>query len=395
VTNNVIVGNGGSYGGGVRVGTPYNPTIRNRNLTISHNQIRDNGGTNLAGGIGLFDGTENYSVNHNDLCGNFSAEYGGGISHYGRSNNGDIANNKLWFNQSYDEGGGIMIAGELNANLNQPSAGSGPVNIHENLIQDNLANDDGGGIRLLQAGNFPIEVVNNIITDNISTHEGGGLALDDATNVRIVNNTVMKNVTTATAVTSTGEAAPAGLSTALNSAQLQATLPADAPKYSKPLLFNNIFFDNRAGNWNGEFVSGIASPQAPATDPIRHWDMGSGDAGVQLTPTYSVLQQYDPGVVSSATNKVGVDPRVKAPFDVTVTILTSRTFPHFRQAVIVAKSMPPGLQGDYHLAGPFPPAHDGGTSSQPYTGGPFQAPKIDYDGQTRVPPPDIGADEVF
>jgi hypothetical protein len=395
VTNNVIVGNGGSYGGGVRVGTPYVTTIRNRNLTISHNQIRDNGGTNLAGGIGLFDGTENYSVDHNDLCGNFSAEYGGGISHYGRSNNGEIANNKLWFNQSYDEAGGIMIAGELNANLNQPSAGSGPVNIHENLIQDNLANDDGGGIRLLQAGNFPIAIVNNIITDNISTHEGGGLALDDATNVRIVNNTVMKNVTTATAVTSTGQPAPAGLSTALNSAQLQATLPANAPKFSKPLLFNNIFFDNRAGNWNGEFVSGIASPQAPATDPIRHWDMGSADAGVQLTPTYSILQQYDPGVVPSPTNKVGVDPRVRAPFDVTVTILTSRTFPSFRAAVIVAKNVPPGLQGDYHLAGLFPPANGGGTNSQPYTGGQFPAPRIDYDGQNRVPPPDIGADEVF
>jgi hypothetical protein len=395
LADNIIVGNGGSYGGGVRVGTPYSATIRNRNLSIDHNQIRDNGGTNLAGGIGLFNGTENYTVHHNDLCGNFSSEYGGGISHYGRSNNGDIANNKVWFNQSYDEAGGIMIAGELNANLNQPSAGSGPVTIHENLIQDNLANDDGGGIRLLQAGNFPIAIVNNIITDNISTHEGGGLALDDATNVRIVNNTVMKNVTTATALTSTGQAAPAGLSTASNSAQLQATLPANAPTYSKPLLFNNIFFDNRAGSWTGEFVSGIASPEAPADDPIRSWDMGSVDAGVQLAPTYSVLRQYDPGVVPSSTNKIGVDPRVKAAFDVTATILTSRTFPYFRQAVIVAKNMPPGLQGDYHLAGPFPPANGGGTNSQPYTGGPFPAPTIDYDGQNRVAPRDIGADEVF
>jgi hypothetical protein len=396
ITNNVIVGNGGSYGGGIRVGTPYLPDIRNRNLAISHNQIRDNGGTNLAGGIGLFDGTENYSVDHNDLCGNFSAEYGGGISHYGRSDNGAIANNRLWFNQSYDEAGGIMIAGELNRDLNRPSAGSGPVSVHENLIQDNLANDDGGGIRLLQAGNFPISVVNNIITDNISTHEGGGLALDDATNVRIVNNTVMKNVTTATAVTSNGQASPAGLSTALNSAQLQATLRPDAAKYSKPLLFNNIFFDNRSGSWNGEYVSGVASPQAPAGDPIRHWDMGSVDAGVGLTPVYSVLQQYDPGVVSSPTNKVGVDPGVKAPFDVSATILTSRTFPSFREAVIVAKNMPPGLQGDYHLAGTFPPANGTGTGSQPYPpSGQVSAPAIDYDGQRRGIRPDIGADEVF
>jgi hypothetical protein len=395
VSDNVIVGNGGSYGGGIRAGTPYNTTIHNRNLTIDHNQIRDNGGTNLAGGIGLFDGTDNYSVHHNDLCGNFSAEYGGGISHYGRGTGGDIGTNRLWFNQSYDEAGGIMIAGELSTNLNQPSAGSGPVTVHENLVQDNLANDDGGGIRLLQAGTSPISIVNNMITDNISTHEGGGLALDDATNVRIVNNTVMKNVTTATAITSTGEAAPAGLSTALTSVQLQATLPATAPKYSKPLLFNNIFYDNRAGNWNGLYVSGIASPQAPGGDPIRHWDLGSVDAGVTLTPTYSVLQQYDPGVTPSPTNKIGVDPHVRTPFDVSATILVSRTFPSFREAVIVAKNVPPELQGDYHLVGPVAPANGGGTGSQPNPGGAVQAPAIDYDGQRRAVPPDIGADEAF
>jgi hypothetical protein len=395
VTNNVIAGNSGSYGGGVRVGTPYNTTIRNRGLTVSHNQINDNGGTNLAGGVGLFDGTENYSIDHNDLCGNFSAEYGGGISHYGRSDNGDIANNRLWFNQSYDEAGGIMIAGELSANLAQPSAGSGPLSVHENLIQDNLSNDDGGGIRLLQAGNFPITIENNLITDNISTHEGGGLALDDATNVRLVNNTVMKNITTATAITSTGAPAPAGLATTLNSAQLQATLPANASRYSNPLLFNNVFYDNRAGNWNGEFVSGVGSPQAPAGDPVRRWELGSVDAGVTLTPTNSVLAQYDPGVTPSATNRVGQDPRVMAAFDVSVTILTSRTFPTFRSAVIVAKNVPPQLQGDYHLLGPVSPASNAGAFGRSYAGALVLAPRTDYDGTLRsLLFPDIGADEI-
>ena len=391
ISNNVIVGNGGSYGGGIRVGTPYSgTTARNDRVTISHNQIRDNGGTNLAGGVGLFTATTNYSVDHNDLCGNFSAEYGGGISHYGNSGGGSIANNRLWFNQSYDEAGGIMVAGELSTNLSLPSAGSGAVSIHENLVQDNLANDDGGGIRLLQAGNFPVSIVNNMITDNISTHEGGGIALDDSTNVRIVNNTVMKNVTTATAVTSTGAPAPAGLSTATNSDQLQATLPAGSPTWSNPLLFNNIFYDNRAGNWNGSYVSGIASPQAPAGDPFRHWDLGSVDAGVTLTPTNSILQQYDPGVVVSGTNKVGVDPQVKAPFDVSVMIQTSRTFPSFREAVIVAKNVPPQLQGDYHLIGITSPAVASGALSRSGVAAPF----IDYDGDQRTVRPEIGADEI-
>ena len=393
VSNNVIIGNSGSYGGAVRVGTPYAPTIVNRNLAITHNQIRDNGGTNLAGGIGLFSGTDRYSVDHNDLCGNFSAEYGGGLTQYGLSTGGDIGTNRLWLNESYDEGGGIMIAGELPADPNQPSAGSGPVTLDANLVQDNVANDDGGGIRLLQAGNVPISITNNMIDDNISTHEGGGLALDDATNVRIVNNTVMRNLTTATAITSTGQPAPAGLSTALNSAPLQRTLPRNSPAFSNPLLFNNIFSGNLAGTWNGTTVTGIDPKNAP-----NDWEMGSGDAGVTLTPTNSIIANST-GFAASATNKIGVDPLVKSPFDVSVQILTSRTFPSFREAVIIAKQVDPQLQGNYHLVGSASPAANSGAPSKVYVAPPaVPAPATDYDGQPRPQPvrtaPDIGADEV-
>ena len=44
-----------------------------------------------------------------------------------------------------------MVAGELPANPNDLSPGSGPVAIDSNVVQANLANDDGGGIRLLMA----------------------------------------------------------------------------------------------------------------------------------------------------------------------------------------------------------------------------------------------------
>ena len=93
-----------------------------------------------------------------------------------------------------------MIAGELPATPSALSPGSGAVDIDDNLIQANLADDDGGGIRFLMAGNFPMNVYNNMIVNNVSTHEGGGIALDDAPNVRVFNNTIMKNITTATAV---------------------------------------------------------------------------------------------------------------------------------------------------------------------------------------------------
>ena len=292
ISNNLIVGNSGTYGGAIRIGTPYTATesrpntwsvdtsLKNTGVRILHNRMRDNGGTNLAGGVGIFDGSDNYVVDHNDLCGNFSAEYGGGLSHYGLSDGGKITFNRIYLSGSYDEGGGVMIAGELNPNVNEPSAGAAHVNssltIDGNTVERNLANDDGGGIRFLQAGNVPISVTNNFVNDNISTHEGGGIALDDSTNVSIIGNTVMNNITTATALTSDGKPAPAGLSVAANSDQLQATLPAGTstnptPLYSRPTLRSNLFAGNLAGTWNGgtEKVTGITAADA------NPWDIGS------------------------------------------------------------------------------------------------------------------------
>jgi hypothetical protein len=399
VSDNVIIGNSGSYGGGVRVGTPYVDTS-NDNVSISHNRIRDNGGTNLAGGVGIFAGSDNYSVDHNDLCGNFSAEYGGAVSHFGRSNNGTINHNRIWLNQSYDEAGGVMVAGQLPADPNQLSPGSGPATIDANVIQDNLANDDGGGIRLLQAGNFPINITNNMVVNNISAHEGGGIALDDAPDVRLVNDTVIGNLTTATAVTSNGQPAPAGLSTTANSDQLQATLPSSAPTFSNPKMFNDIFWDNRAGNWNGQNVLGIGAG-VTGDIPIRHWDVGVADStSDQLSPLYSMLQVAT-GTVASPTNQIGVDPHVVSQFATSVIIETSRTFPTFRQAVIVVQPVPGTQMGNYHLAAGSP-AINAGTPSVTYSGVTITDPSLDIDDQVRpnsskLQPrrPDTGADEYY
>ena len=261
ITNNVVQNNGGAYGT-IRLGTPDldSPDNQNDAVRIMNNRIVANGGTNLAGGIGIFAGADGYVVSGNDVCGNFSAEYGGGLTVYGLSPNGSIDHNRVYYNQSYDEGGGIMVAGQLPTDPSILSPGAGTTSIHDNVIQQNLANDDGGGLRFLMASSdcdssnavyraCPINVYNNMIVNNVSTHEGGGIAIDDTPNVRVYNNTIMKNVTTATAVTSNGQPVPAGLSTGANSALLQARLNtiAGAATFSNPLLFNNIFWDNRAG----------------------------------------------------------------------------------------------------------------------------------------------------
>jgi hypothetical protein len=415
ITDNIIRGNGGSFGGAIRVGTPYVGNNRNYGLTIADNQIRDNGGTNLAGGIGLFTGSDGYAITHNAICGNFSAEYGGAISAFGYQANGSgsaggtISRNRIWFNASYDEGGGVMIAGELPADPSQLSPGSGPVSIDSNVIQANLANDDGGGIRLLQTGGShisrtdpqTISITNNTIANNVSAHEGGGIALDDAPFVNVVNDTIAKNLTTATAVTSDGSAAPAGLSTAANSDPLQARLRSSAfstspstvlyqTTFSKPTLFNDVFSDNRAGSFSGGWVRGIGGllPDGTAND-VNNWDLAVTDVpGALLAPTHTVLQTTA-GTAASPTNVVSASPQfVNGVYDVTVNLLASRTYPAFRQAIIVAELLPPALMGNYHLTAGSPAVGAGAASVAVNWGitalnNTVSAPATDIDGDAR------------
>lgn len=384
LTNNVVENNGGAYGT-IRIGTPNIGSSNNENVRIANNRIVHNAGTNLAGAIGIFGGANGYDVAANDICGNFSAEYGGGVSVYGRSPGGRITGNRITFNQSYDEGGGVMVAGELPANPTQASPGVGTVEISANLIQANLGNDDGGGLRFLQAGTDPMNVVNNLIVNNVSTHEGGGVSINDTTNVRVVNNTIMKNVTTATAVTSDGTPAPAGLSSSQTSAVL-------GGGFANPLLFNNVFWDNRAGTRAGTTVSGIGL--AGDANPINNWDLGVADAlaGQQLTPTNSIIQQSTAAhpYVASATNSTA-DPAVQAATDVGVSFQVWRNNPAFVGALLVAVDAPAAGLGNYHLTAGSPAVNLGAVSR-----GGVNAPAVDYDGQGRPAGGgfDAGADEV-
>ncbi len=430
ISNNLVIGNSGSYGGGIRVGTPYALTTDNQNddVAISYNRIRDNGGTNLAGGIGLFNGAQRYVIANNDICGNFSAEYGGGVSVYGFSPDGMVSGNRVWFNESYDEGGGLFFAGELPADPSSVSAGTGPQTITGNEIEANNANDDGGGLRLLQVNEAPYLITNNVIVDNVSTHEGGGIALDDAANVRITTTTVARNVSTATAVTSDGTAAPAGLSTAKHSDQLMhrlAQLGINGPDFSKPVLTDDVFWQNKAGTFDGTTVKGIG---ITGTGTQNFWDMGSTDGSGLLEPRRTILTQPNNGQISppditpTGINIRDTDVPITStrttapwfdvisngggifvnPYSVTIDVSTLRTFPAFRQSVIVVANVPPDRQGSYHLSGGSNPAVNLGTARFVYGGaiGDVDAPTTDIDGDVRyvgtptaTTPIDAGADE--
>ena len=269
-----------------------------------------------------------------------------------------------------------------------PSDGVGPgLVINANLIMGNAAESgSGGGLRLQHVNgsdviSFPngassvtfpgisgsrspwysATVTNNIIVNNVAGWDGGGVSLLDALNVNIINNTIASNDSTASAgvlfntvgapVASTQQSSciqtgsttascpqVAGLVSVQNSATLVAnfptsiTCPADhgtggtgtggltngaCRKASYPELYNDVFWQNRSfyigvgaigtGTTNQQNVvslyNAFTTTRAPsqsatgACPTASYWDIGvRGDTGptnhastVTLTPKASFL----------------------------------------------------------------------------------------------------------
>ena len=415
ISNNRIDGNSGTYAGGIRVGTPYvngnigsadtaatprtNYTLMNQNLTIAHNAVVNSGAQNLAGGIGIFSGTPRYRVAFNDICGDYSAEYGGGITQYGLSRQSRIDHNRIWFNQSYDEGGGIMLAGELTPSAATLTGGTGEVTVDSNKIDQNLANDDGGGIRTLNAGNWQITIENNEIANNLSTHEGGGIALNNSSKVLIDNNTITGNVTSATAATSNGLPAAAGIATSGNDALFQATLPAGSPTFTRPVAYNNILWDNRAGYFDGQAEHGLGV--AGDTAPINYWDIGSQDNS-GLVPVFNSTLESCVGTTlaqdcsGSLGTNINTNPLFTKSYMPGLVIDTRRAFFAFRQTLITDQTVSPWDTGDYSLT-QASPARDIGALTLSDTVGAtttvYTAPTVDINGTPRLGATDAGAYE--
>jgi hypothetical protein len=254
------------------------------------------------------------------------------------------------------------------------SDGIGPgLVIDSNLIMGNTAESgSGGGIRLqtvngTEVTRFPtnpnqwyaVSVTNNIIANNVAGWDGGGVSLQDALNVNFINNTVASNDTTASAgvlfntlgapqastpppgcdpaanptcigdavTTSTHQAA--GLVTMQNTANLTSALPAtircpvghysgatatnaQCRTISYPLIENDLFYQNRVFNIQvGGLGTGPLSQQNLVTllpqlnqattgqcvSGASYWDIGvRGDtgptnhgSGFTLSPTYTIL----------------------------------------------------------------------------------------------------------
>ena len=356
-----------------------------------------------AGGVTFCTGSDNYKFSYNWVCGNLSTGDGGGVSHYGLSYNGNISNNQILFNQSNNitiptNGGGLTVMGappdgpvceNSTIDVDCPpslSDGAGPgLVIDSNLILGNTAESgSGGGIRLQSINGtevarnpknpgawYGVTLTNNIITNNVAGWDGGGISLQDALRVSLINNTIASNDTTASSgvlfntlgaadantppptngggncdptvdlnctgnqiVTSTPQ--PAGLVTTQNTPNLVQSLPAggitcpagqpSCAKYSNPLLENNLFWQNRAFNIQvGGVGAGVLNQQnlvalvpqlnqastGACPTASNYWDIGvRGDtgpanhsSGLTLHPTFSILT--DAGDYPGANNQLG------------------------------------------------------------------------------------------
>ena len=294
ISNNKIVNNSGTYGGGIRFGHPELVNTEadaatdvrggytdnsNDFVKVHHNHITQNGGiigASVGGGISISAGTDSYTISKNYICGNFSMGGGGGIGQVGHSANGLIDGNKIIFNQSFYQGndvhgGGILVLGQatLTPNAAAPSAGTGSIAIVDNLIQGNQAGaGDGGGISLMHVNGtdvataprdpaawYRVTIQNNKIVDNIAGLAGGGVSLLDVVAAGISNNTITNNDSTATTARAfapnspnASTPQPAGLVARAHSATLIAT-GAAVGTYSNPTLDNNILWHNRTFGW--------------------------------------------------------------------------------------------------------------------------------------------------
>jgi large repetitive protein len=337
ISNNLVTGNEGTYGGGIRIGhynllngTAYTDS-NNDNIRIHHNFVNMNGTQNGAGGgIALYNGTNNYRVLDNMICGNFAATDGAGIGHLGLSSGGRIKDNKIIFNQSFrqmpgfeTDGGGILVAGMDSQGALGLSEGSGHVFIDRNLIQGNQAGaGDGAGIALRRtngldiaadpANNLPrtpwwlVRITNNTIVNNVAGLAGGGISLKDALRVEIENNTIANNETTGTAGGAfqlggtPGQSAPhtagiasygletlAGVSTS--------TINRFNKAYSNPLLQSNIIWHNKQSYFVLSADANIAGSSLV--------DAGYSDLGVVNVP--GTLDQIRWSLVTDATTGNG------------------------------------------------------------------------------------------
>ena len=376
----------------IRVGTPYVGDNRNSGLVLAHNQIRDNGGTNLAGGIGLFTGSDGYQVDRQrdlrqPLRRSTAARSPPSATRAHRRPRRAA--------RSATTGSGSTSPTTRAAASWSPAScrptrtacppGSGPVTIdaqrhpgqprqrrrrrHPAAAGERLAHHAGPTRR-------PITITNNTIANNVSAHEGGGIALDDAAFVNIVNNTVAKqphhgdrgdqrrHAGTGRPVDG-DEQRPAAGPAAQHAAVPGLARTLAATTFSKPTLLNDVFCDNRAGTFVGGWVYRHRRHAARRLRRRRR-QLGHGRRrrpGRRRSPRRSSVLQTTPRGRDRRrrATRSPTTPGLEGPVRRRRSTCSPRgpTRPSGRRS-IVAEILPLDLLGDYHLTGTGSPAYGAG-----------------------------------
>ncbi len=153
-------------------------TVTSSNPLIESNTFVENRG--LAGAISCREG--GYPVIRNNTFMNNHAEQAGGAIKIGTDTSGLISGNTITGNRAWHAGGGIL------------SFGSSP-EIRDNVITNNIAGYEapegyGGGIACFSSSTARIE--NNLIQDNHAVSEGGGIT-SNSSSPRVRDNTISGN----------------------------------------------------------------------------------------------------------------------------------------------------------------------------------------------------------
>jgi len=349
IGNNHIVGNSGTFGGGVRIGhaTLVEETNQglehqsgfNDRIVIHHSQISRNGGLGGAGGgISLYTGSDRYQVTDNFICGNFSQGDGGGIGHLGLSDLGEISRNTIVFNETFNQGvsvsgGGLALIGADPLAAGELSPGTGSVQVISNTIRGNSAGaGDGGGVLLRRINgddvarfrNNPnqwhrVDLINDLIANNVAALAGGGVVLADATRVRILQTVVANNDSTATAGAAFAPGSPnqstpqpAGIVSRRHSPELLAAIAGTGqPVFSDPTLINNIIWHNRSFYFQ---VDNSVDPPSFALAPLPsapvYADLAVVGAAGALDPRSSILTD----VAGYHASNLSADPQFVAEY---------------------------------------------------------------------------------
>ncbi len=255
INNCTITENGGYYGGAIWL------QETNHDVRIWSNTISNNGcAGGYSGGISVNDEPEYgphhgepehvvdddipgcppgvYEIFNNHITRNFSPDYGGGICLYEVKDHLVVAGNLIEDNKADDHGGGMFFED------------SGPIEIYGNTIRRNYSRDDGGGISFEDVGddNAQINIHNNLIIENISddcgenSGRGGAIAFDDTFYAAIYDNTIVGNI-----VAGSHDPTGGSIDSERNGHEYNGSEPLGqnyAPGFSDPLIYNNIIWDN-------------------------------------------------------------------------------------------------------------------------------------------------------